>query len=128
MGSLTQSVAKLSMLQVLDVSSNSLEGNVTEAHLSNLSSLNQLDLSFNSLSLTLSSNWVPPFHLDIIRVSSCKLGSAFPQWLLTQNNFSWLDMSNVGISDTIPNWFWNLASNIKLLNLSHNHIKGTIPL
>ncbi|XP_059461989.1 receptor-like protein EIX2 [Corylus avellana] len=126
--SLTKSVGELSMLQVLAVSSNSLEGDVTEAHLSNLSSLNQLDLSFNSLSLKFSSNWVPPFHLDIIRLSSCKLGSAFPQWLQTQKNFSELEMSDVGISDTIPNWFWNLSSNIKLLNLSHNHIKGTIPL
>ncbi|XP_059462222.1 receptor-like protein EIX2 [Corylus avellana] len=126
--SLTKSVGELSMLQVLDVSSNSLEGDVTEAHLSNLSSLNQLDLSFNSLSLKFSSNWVPPFHLDIIRLSSCKLGSTFPQWLQTQKNFSELEMSDVGISDTIPNWFWNLSSNINLLNLSHNHIKGTIPL
>ncbi|XP_059461439.1 receptor-like protein EIX2 [Corylus avellana] len=126
--SLTKSVGELSMLQVLAVSSNSLEGDVTEAHLSNLSSLNQLDLSFNSLSLKFSSNWVPPFHLDIIGLSYCKLGSAFPQWLQTQKNFSKLEMADVGISDTIPNWFWNLSSNIKLLNLSHNHIKGTIPL
>jgi EIX receptor 1/2 len=43
-------------------------------------------------------------------------------------NFSQLDVSNVGISDTIPTWFWNLSSNIQFLNLSHNPIIGTIPL
>jgi EIX receptor 1/2 len=37
-------------------------------------------------------------------------------------------MSDVGISDTIPNWFWDLSSNIQFLNLSHNQITGTIPL
>jgi EIX receptor 1/2 len=83
------------MLQVLDVSSNSLEDDVTEYHLSNLSILHQLDLSFNSLSLKFSLAWVPPFHLDTIGLSSCKLGPAFPRWLQTQKNFSWLDMSDV---------------------------------
>jgi EIX receptor 1/2 len=90
-------------------------------------SLNELDLSFNSVSLKFSPNWVPPFHLNTIKLSSCKLGPAFPQWLQKQNNFSWLDMSDVGISNTIPNWFWDLSSNIKFLNLSHNQITGTIP-
>ncbi|KAE8055542.1 hypothetical protein FH972_012375 [Carpinus fangiana] len=126
-GSLTKGVGKLSKLQVLDVSSNFLEGDITEEHLSNLFSLKELDLSFNSVSLKLSPNWVPPFHLNTIKLSSCKLGPAFPQWLQTQNNFSWLDMSDVGISNAIPNWFWDLSSNIKFLNLAHNQITGTIP-
>jgi EIX receptor 1/2 len=121
-------MGKLSKLQFLDVSSNLLEGDVTEAHLSNLSNLNQLDFSSNSLSLKFSPAWVPPFHLDIIKLGSCNLGPAFPQWLQTQKNFSSLDISDARISDTIPNWFWDLSSRIQLLNLSHNHITGTIPL
>ncbi|KAE7996105.1 hypothetical protein FH972_000853 [Carpinus fangiana] len=126
-GSLTKGMGKLSKLRALEVSSNLLEGDVTEAHLSNLSNLNTLDFSFNSLSLKFSPNWVPPFHLDTIKLGSCNLGPAFPQWLRTQKNFSQLDMSDVGISDTIPNWFWNLSSRILSLNLSYNHITGTIP-
>jgi EIX receptor 1/2 len=128
-GSLTKSVAELSMLQVLDVSSNSLEGDITESHLSNLSHLHKLDFSFNSLTLKFSPAWVPSFHdLDVIRLGSCKLGPAFPKWLQTQKNFSQLDISDAGISDTIPTWFWDLSSNIQFLNLSHNQITGTIPL
>jgi EIX receptor 1/2 len=126
--SLDNVLGKLSKLQALDVSFNFFKGVVTEAQLSNLSSLKHLGLSFNSLSLNFTSNWVPPFHLNSIGLSSCKLGPAFPQWLQTQKNFSRLDISNARISDTIPNWFWDLSSNIVLLNISNNQIVGTIPL
>ncbi|XP_062153423.1 receptor-like protein EIX2 [Alnus glutinosa] len=125
---LPEFIGSFTNLQVLDLSSNSLEGDITDSHLSNLSSLFQLDFSSNSLSLKFSPSWVPPFHLETIKLSSCNLGPAFPQWLQTQKNFSWLDISNAKISDTIPNWFWDLSSNIKFLNLSHNQINGTIPL
>jgi EIX receptor 1/2 len=127
-GSLANVLGKLSKLQVLDLSLNSFKGVITEAHLSNFSTLRQLDFSSNSLSLKFSPNWVPPFHLDTIKLGSCNLGPAFPQWLQTQKNFSWLDISNAGISDTIPNWFWDLSFNINFLSLSHNQISGTIPL
>jgi EIX receptor 1/2 len=85
------------------VSLNSFEGIITEAQLSNLYSLKQLELSFNSLSLNFTPNWVPPFHLDSIGLSSCKLGSAFSQWLQTQKNVSRLSMAGVGIMEIIPN-------------------------
>jgi EIX receptor 1/2 len=127
-GSLANDLGKLSKLQVLDLSLNSFEGVITEAHLSNFSTLRLLDFSSNSLSLKFSPNWVPPFNLDTIKLGSCNLGPAFPQWLQTQKNFSWLDISNAGISDTIPNWFWDLSFNINFLSLSLNQISGTIPL
>jgi EIX receptor 1/2 len=127
-GSLAKSIGKFYKLQILDLSSNSLEGVITESHLSNFFTLHHLDLSFNSLSLKFSPAWVPPFHLDTIRLRSCKLGPIFPEWLRTQENFSQLDMSDVGIIGTIPNWFWGLSSNIMILNLSHNQLTGTVPL
>lgn len=126
--SLDNVLGKLFKLQVLDVSLNSFKGVITETHLSNFSSLRLLDLSFNSLSLKFSPDWIPPFYLDILRLGSCKLGPAFPQWLRTQKKISWLDISDARISDTIPNWFWDLPSNMELLNISHNQITGTIPL
>jgi len=127
-GSLTKGMGKLSILHILDVSSNSFGGDITDSHLLNLSSLNLLDLSSNSLSLKFNSDWILPFNLDAIALRSCKLGPAFPEWFQTQKNFTRLDMSDAGISDTIPNRFWNLSYNVGFLNISHNQITGTIPL
>jgi EIX receptor 1/2 len=127
--SLDNVLGKHSKLQKLDVSFNSFKGVITETHLSNFSSLRIMDLSFNSdLSLKFSPDWIPPFYLDIFLLGSCKLGLAFPQWLQTHKKISWLDISNARISDTIPNWFWDLSSNMRFLNISHNQISGTIPL
>nr|XP_048326801.1 receptor-like protein EIX2 [Ziziphus jujuba var. spinosa] len=127
-GNLPLSVGKLSKLEVLDVSSNSLDGTITHAHLLNCSLLKELDFSYNSFSLNLSSAWVPTFQLDTLRLSSCRiLGSAFPQWLQTQKNLSYLDISNAGISDIIPEWFWDISYKLRYLNLSYNQIKGTVP-
>ncbi|KAB1224332.1 hypothetical protein CJ030_MR2G004237 [Morella rubra] len=89
--------------------------------------LQQLGFSFNSLSLKLSTSWVPPFSLRTIQLSSCKVGPAFPRWLQTQREFEWLEMSSAEILDTIPDWFWDLSHSINFLNLSHNQIQGTIP-
>nr|DAD37457.1 TPA_asm: hypothetical protein HUJ06_008097 [Nelumbo nucifera] len=36
-------------------------------------------------------------------------------------------LSNTGISDTIPNWFWKLSSHIFFVDLSHNQIRGSFP-
>jgi EIX receptor 1/2 len=118
----------LGILSKLQFSFISLKGVIIKTHFSNLSSLNQMDLSYNSnLSLKFSPNWVPPLHLDYIGLRSCKLGPAFPPWIQTQKNFSWLYISDARISDTIPNWFWDLFFNIKFLDISTNQITGTIP-
>jgi EIX receptor 1/2 len=45
----------------------------------------------------------------------------------TQKKFAYLDISNSGISDTIPMWFWDLPFELYYLNLSCNQIKGRLP-
>ncbi|KAK7322436.1 hypothetical protein VNO77_25815 [Canavalia gladiata] len=125
-GIFPENIGILSNLTLLDLSSNSLNGTITEHYLSNLHNLVTLDLSDNSLTFNLSLNWIPPFQLQYLKMSSCKLGMNFPQWLQTQKKLSILDMSNVGISEEIPAWFWNLT-NLQFLNLSNNHIPGMLP-
>ncbi|XP_052197286.1 receptor-like protein EIX1 [Diospyros lotus] len=126
-GIIPSSLGRLSHLEFLDASSNFLEGVISEVHLSNLSKLQYLDLSFNSLSLDFSSEWVPPFQLGVVRLAYCKLGPHFPNWLQNQNNFTELDISSAGISDTTPNWFWDLPPRLQYLNLSYNQINGLLP-
>ncbi|XP_015170274.1 receptor-like protein 12 [Solanum tuberosum] len=108
-GRLPQSIEQLSKLEILRINSNSFEGPITESHLSNLSNLKELDLSYNSFSLQLRPDWIPPFELQVIGLSHCEMGHRFPQWLRTQKTYSYLDISFVGISDIAPNWFWDLS-------------------
>nr|GME10699.1 receptor-like protein 12 isoform X1 [Ipomoea batatas] len=127
-GGLPETIGKLSKLNKLYASSNLLEGVVTEAHFSNLTHLQFLDLSFNvALSFNMNSNWVPPFQLYEILLVNCKLGPQFPKWLRTQNKMSILDISSGDISDVIPNWFWNFSRGYEYLNLSYNKIGGRLP-
>ncbi|WCJ33961.1 Receptor-like protein EIX2 [Euphorbia peplus] len=126
-GTLSEVLPYLSKLNVLDVSWNSFVGVVSEAHLLNFSYLRILDFSGNNLSLNVRSDWLPPFQLESIGLHSCQLGPVFPQWLRTQKNFSSIDMAGCRISDVVPDWFWDLPSRIRLVNLSSNSLRGIIP-
>ncbi|XP_064968184.1 receptor-like protein EIX2 [Musa acuminata AAA Group] len=118
-------IGKLSNLTILSLSSNSLEGTMSELHFANLTKLSELDLSENSLVISIDHNWVPPFQLRSIKLSSCKLGPTFPRWLRSQNSIKDLDMSNTSVEDALPDWFWNTSSSS--INLSQNQISGTLP-
>ncbi|KAM7489914.1 hypothetical protein LguiB_027398 [Lonicera macranthoides] len=113
------------LLRHLYLSKNSLK--VGPESIRKLSNLKELELSFNLLTLEFSSDWTPRFQLDTIKLSSCKLGPHFPKWLRSQSNFSFLDISNAGISDTIPYWFWDLSPILMDLNFSDNQIHGILP-
>ncbi|XP_028079632.1 receptor-like protein EIX2 [Camellia sinensis] len=133
-GPFPESFGQLRSLVRLDLSgnqitsfSNSFQGIISEAHFSNLYSLQYLDLSFNQLVLNFSSDWDPPFQLREIRLAFCKLGPSFPKWLRKQNQFYELDISGAGISDTVPSWFWDLSPKLNGLNLSCNEINGLLP-
>ncbi|CAL9189943.1 unnamed protein product [Musa hybrid cultivar] len=124
-GSLPTEIGKLSNLNILSLSSNSLEGTVSELHFARLTKLSELDLSENSLVISVDYNWVPPFQLRSIQLKSCKLGPAFPRWLRSQNSIEDLGMSNTSIEDVLPDWFWNNSASS--INLSQNQINGTLP-
>ncbi|KAF8398364.1 hypothetical protein HHK36_017291 [Tetracentron sinense] len=126
-GTLPDTLGQFSKLVIFDVSNNNLMGNVSESHFSKLSNLKFLHLSSNSLVLNVSSNWVPPFQVRNLDMGSCQLGPSFPAWLTTQKEIMYLDFSNASISGAIPNWFWDLSSNLSLLNVSHNLLQGQLP-
>ncbi|XP_061376148.1 receptor-like protein EIX2 isoform X1 [Gastrolobium bilobum] len=126
-GMIPKSIGLLSELEDLSLRGNSLEGDVTESHLSNFSKLTELDLSYSSLSLKFGSSWVPPFKLRYLYLASCKLGPSFPRWLQTQSFLFYLDISDAGINDIVPEWFWDNSQSIKWMNMSHNSLTGAIP-
>ncbi|KAH7865667.1 hypothetical protein Vadar_009569 [Vaccinium darrowii] len=126
-GTIDRGLGQLHKLNDFNCTFNSLKGTISEAHFSNLSSLVSLDISYNALTCNFSSDWVPPFQLEVIKLSSCKLGPRFPNWLRTQNSSSELDISNAGIGGNIPTWFWDITRPLFYLNLSHNQINGSLP-
>ncbi|KAL7245024.1 hypothetical protein ACSBR2_000380 [Camellia fascicularis] len=126
-GTLPQSLGHLSKLKHFDVSNNLLEGIVFEAHFTNIINLREFYASRNRLTLKVSPNWIPPFQLEEVELASWNLGPKFPIWVQSQKNLGYLDLSNTGISDRIPIWFWNSSSSLYFLDLSHNQIYGEIP-
>ncbi|KDO50393.1 hypothetical protein CISIN_1g0477972mg, partial [Citrus sinensis] len=126
-GTINKSLSHLFKLETLSLDGNSFTGVISETFFSNMSNLQMLFLADNSLTLKLSHDWVPAFQLKWLSLASCKMGPHFPNWLQTQNQLISLDISNIGISDTIPDWFWDLSIELFFLNLSNNHISGKLP-
>ncbi|KAK3199698.1 hypothetical protein Dsin_023113 [Dipteronia sinensis] len=127
-GPIPSSIGELSSLETVYLSNNKLNGTLSQIHFSNLTRLVHFEASDNSLIVVkLNSDWVPPFQLWSFSLRSCQMGPHFPLWLHSQKSLNQLDISNNGISDVIPDWFWKSLSQFSLLNLSHNQIHQKIP-
>ncbi|CAO2838463.1 unnamed protein product [Amaranthus hypochondriacus] len=122
-GHIPSSLGKLALLQTLDLSSNLLEGSVS--FIANLTRIKYLCLSYNQLSLNYNFEKSPKFQLINFEMSSCKIEGPFPQWLKTQHEIQFLDLSCNAINGELIDWSPN--DNLQLLNLSNNHIAGKIP-
>ena len=126
-GTLPSSLWLLSNLETLMIGNNSLADAISEVHFDKLSKLKYLDMSSTSIIFKVKSNWVPPFQLEEMWMSSCQMGPNFPTWLETQTSLRYLDISKSGIVDIAPKWFWKWASHIDLLiDLSDNQISGNL--
>ncbi|KAL5860676.1 hypothetical protein ACOSQ4_001972 [Xanthoceras sorbifolium] len=131
MNGMPESLGQLSALKLLDLSENLWEGVITQAHFMNLSSLTDLSLNKPSPNITLvfniSSDWIPPFKLRYIKIRSCQLGPKFPIWLRNQSDLTTVVLNNARISDTIPDWFWQLDLKLQELDVAYNQLSGKVP-
>ncbi|KAL3353091.1 hypothetical protein AABB24_020867 [Solanum stoloniferum] len=125
-GPLARSITQLKQLVVLNVSWNSFNDSITE-HFLNLTHLRVLDLSSNSFIFNVSATWMPRFQLDSLSLKSCGLGAQFPQWIQTQKELSFIDISRTNISGEVPDWFWNFSAKVYHIDLSGNNFSGEIP-
>lgn len=124
---------------MLDLSENKWEGVITESRFRNLSGLKELSLTIESpqsltkdsinvtLIFNISSDWFPPFKLGFIKLRSCQLGPKFPTWLRNQTELRTLVLNKARISDTIPDWFWQLSLNLDELDVAYNELRGRVP-
>ncbi|KAF8021065.1 hypothetical protein BT93_G1476 [Corymbia citriodora subsp. variegata] len=125
-GNIPKSVGQLSNLKVIDIGYNQLDGVVNELHFASLTHLTSLYFWRNELVINVSASWVPPFQIQTIFMSSCKVGPEFPNWLRTQRKIQALDLSNASISTEVPPWLSLILSNIEVLNLLGNMLRGYI--
>ncbi|WKA07240.1 hypothetical protein VitviT2T_025088 [Vitis vinifera] len=125
-GTLPSSLWLLSNLETLMIGNNSLADTISEVHFDKLSKLKYLDMSSTSLTFKVNSNWVPPFQLEAMWMSSCQMSPKFPTWLQTQTFLRNLDISKSGIVDIAPTWFWKWASHLQWIDLSDNQISGDL--
>ncbi|XP_048443254.1 receptor-like protein EIX1 [Pyrus x bretschneideri] len=135
-GRIPVSLGNLSLLEELVIDHNSFEGVASEVHFTNLTRLSTFSANENSLTLKTSQDWVPPFQLSTLSLSSWRLDpSQLPAWLQSQKHLSSLNMSGTGISGTIPAWLWNISSveNQEMIyqeiyvDLSRNQLSGEVP-
>ncbi|XP_028113866.1 receptor-like protein EIX1 [Camellia sinensis] len=128
-GSIPDGIGKLANLNFLLLDNNYWEGALSQNHLQGLTKLQSFGISSSNKSLifNMSHEWVPPFSLTEITVRNCRLGPRFPAWLSNQKQLSYIRLTNVAISETIPYWLWELSPQIFWLDLSGNWIHGVLP-
>ncbi|KAI3688259.1 hypothetical protein L1987_81970 [Smallanthus sonchifolius] len=128
-GTISEKVWGLDTLDILDISSNSLRGVISESI--GKSKLHTIDLSNNFLEGVLGTSKSHMSNISYIKyidLSFCKLGPSFPKWIQTLKNLTHLDISNTRVSDIVPDEFWNMwPSRLTYLNISSNNITGKIP-
>ncbi|RCV32101.1 hypothetical protein SETIT_6G230900v2 [Setaria italica] len=126
-GAVPASIGNISNLTYLDISFNSFKGTISELHFLNLSRLDTLVLSSNSLKIMMNHRWVPPFQLREVGMHSCLVGPQFPTWMQSQTRIEKIDVGSTGISGVLPDWIWNFSSSLTSLNVSRNNITGKLP-
>nr|XP_051209121.1 receptor-like protein EIX2 isoform X2 [Lolium perenne] len=124
-GEIPVGIRELRNLTILSLSSNNLHGTITEDHFTNLTTLQHMWISHNSLTVKVNSTWYTPFRLISAGFSSCILGPQFPAWLI-QPTMKTLDISNTSIHDNIPAEFWT-GSPLSELDMSKNRLVGMLP-
>nr|AAS48162.1 LRR protein WM1.2 [Aegilops tauschii] len=125
-GSVPTEMGSLINLISLDLRNNSFTGVITGEHFANLTSLKQIDLSYNNLKMVLNSDWRAPFTLESASFGSCQMGPLFPPWL-QQLKTTQLNISSNGLKGEFPDWFWSAFSNVTHLDISNNQINGSLP-
>ncbi|KAK1435283.1 hypothetical protein QVD17_01044 [Tagetes erecta] len=125
--SLCENVWRLPKLEMLDVSSNFLRSFIPKYV--GETKISTLYLSNNSFDGT-PSNIHMSDHSSIqeIDISSCNLGPHFPNWILKLKNLTHLNIANNRISYTFSIQFWNMwFSQLIDIDLSSNNFSGSIP-
>uniref|UniRef100_A0A0D9UX69 non-specific serine/threonine protein kinase n=1 Tax=Leersia perrieri TaxID=77586 RepID=A0A0D9UX69_9ORYZ len=120
-GELPQHISNFTELRMLFLHSNNFVGKVNLTSLWGLQHLRYLDLSDNNLVVVdgeVNSSLAHFSKLELLFLSGCNI-TKFPN----QDRINWLDLSNNHIHGSIPPWAWESWNNgIDILNLAYNKL------
>ncbi|XP_062218230.1 tyrosine-sulfated glycopeptide receptor 1-like [Phragmites australis] len=129
-GHISQSLGNLTGLQHLNLSYNSLSGGLP-LELVSSSSIIVLDISFNQLNGDLHElpSSTPGQPLQVLNISSNLFTGKFPSktWEV-MNSLVALNASNNSFTGQIPTHFCSISPSFAVLELSYNKFTGSIPL
>eukprot|EP01018_Ginkgo_biloba_P008954 Gb_26564 [translate_table: standard] len=54
------------------------------------------------------------------------MNGSFPTWIVTQYTLKFLDLSDNNLVGGIPSWIWDISSELFHVNLSQNHLEGSL--
>ncbi|XP_047169444.1 receptor-like protein 41 [Vigna umbellata] len=118
-GPIPMSVFQLKRLRLLYLSKNKFNGTLQLGVIGRLQNLSSLDLAHNNLSVDARIDDASSFpSLKTLWLGSCNL-RAFPEFLRNKSSLFFLDLSSNHIEGTIPNWIWKFDSMV-ILNVSYN--------
>ncbi|GLT86661.1 hypothetical protein SLE2022_047840 [Rubroshorea leprosula] len=129
-GTIPETIGQLKKLTKIDLSSNNWGGVVSRIHFLHLNNLKEFLLSSveeRSLIFDVRYDWIPPFSLKLISIPYCQMNPKFPIWLQTQKELKIVDLTKVGISGYVPDWFWKMSPQIVFLSLRSNKLCGELP-
>ncbi|KAK6931162.1 Leucine-rich repeat-containing N-terminal, plant-type [Dillenia turbinata] len=126
-GHLPKSLGQLSQLILLTVSHNSIQGPLPH-EMSTLQNLQSLDMSYNHLNLPFIPKWLAELpSLSRIYLAGCSLQGEIPEFLkTTPSPLQELDLSDNHLSGSLPTWLGDLRG-LYSLNLSRNMFISIIP-
>ncbi|KAD6455167.1 hypothetical protein E3N88_09873 [Mikania micrantha] len=150
-------IVNLTSLEYVDFRFNKFEGSFLFSLFSNHKKLQVFRFGSGSEKIEVETEepigWIPMFQLKYLVLSNCikkrPNGSVVPSFLLHQHKLRVLDLSHNSLKGQVPNWLlknnknldvlklkdnsfrgvlhMRYKSNIKWLDMSGNHITGTIP-
>ncbi|KAM0856598.1 hypothetical protein ACQ4PT_048999 [Festuca glaucescens] len=128
-GHISESLGNLTGLQHLNLSHNSLSGRLPLGLVSS-SNITILDVSFNQLNGTLQELLpsTPARPLQVLNISSNLFAGQFPSttWKAMENLIA-LNASNNSFTGSIPADVCNTSSSLTMLDLCFNQLSGNIP-
>ncbi|TXG48532.1 hypothetical protein EZV62_024407 [Acer yangbiense] len=154
MGTLPSCFANLTSLQVLDVSSNKLTGDISLSPVKSLISIQDLRLSNNHFQIpvslapffnlsklkrfygenneiyaeTESHSLTPKFQLNTIMLSCCGDGGILPEFLHHQHDLREVDLSHNNLTGEFPNWLLENNTKLEYLVLANNSLAGLLQI